>query len=233
MADKTSMVLIPALLCDEALYGEVLSGLEDRVSAQVMMSPQPTLTASVGDILARAPEHFVLGGTSYGARLAIEIALAAPGRLRGLWLMGATPGEPDREQGLGIAGMIEDRTEEAIAMLAGLVVAQQHAEARSTFEAMARRVGGRDGGAQMRALTDGADVWDRLGSLHIPTLVVWGKDDALVPVATGRRLADALPHAHYFALDDCGHLPTLEKADEVTDIVAEWLGYDVDDAHAH
>ena len=233
MADKIPMVLIPALLCDEALYGEVLSGLEDKVAAQVMMSPHPTLADSVADILSRAPERFVLGGTSYGARLAIEIALAAPARVRGLWLMGANPGAQDQTQSLGLAGMIEDSTEDAIALLAGLVVAQQHAGAKSSFEAMARRVGGTDGGAQMRALAAGADVWERLGSIHIPTLVVWGKDDALVPVATGRRLSDALPHAHYFALDDCGHLPTIEKPDEVTDIVDEWLGYDVDEAHAH
>ncbi len=233
MADKTPLVLIPALLCDEALYGPVLSGIEDTVSPQVMMSPRPALADSVADILARAPERFVLGGTSYGARLAIEVALAAPGRVRGLWLMGADPGAPDREQSLGLAGMIEDRTEDAIAMLAGLVVAQQHEGARVSFEAMARRVGGRDGGAQMRALAAGEDVWERLGTIHIPTLMVWGKDDALVPVATGRRLADALPHAHWFALDDCGHLPTIEKPDEVADIVNEWLGYDVDEAHAH
>ena len=233
MADKTPMVLIPALLCDEALYGEVLSGLEDKVDGQVMLSPFPTLAESVTDILSRAPERFVLGGTSYGARLAIEIALAAPGRIRGLWLMGANPGAPDREQGLGTAAMIEDRTEEAIAMLSGLVVAPRHEEAKASFEAMARRVGGRDGGAQMRALAAADDVWERLGTLHVPALVVWGKDDALVPVAMGRRLSDALPHAHYFALDDCGHLPPIEKPFEVTDIVAEWLGYDVDEAHAH
>ncbi|MGI3777692.1 MAG: alpha/beta fold hydrolase [Janthinobacterium lividum] len=233
MADKIPMVLIPALLCDEALYAEVLAGLEDKVAAQVMMSPHPTLAESVADILARAPERFVLCGTSYGARLAIEVALAAPGRMRGLWLMGANPGAPDREQALGMAGMVEDRTEDAIAMLAGLVVAPQHAAARATFEAMARRVGGRDGGAQMRAVAAGEDVWERLGTLHVPALVVWGKDDALVPVATGRRLSDALPHAHYFALDGCGHLPTIEKPDEVTEIVEEWLGYDVDEAHAH
>jgi pimeloyl-ACP methyl ester carboxylesterase len=233
MADKTPLVLIPALLCDEALYGEVLSGIDDTVAPQVMMSPHPALADSVADILGRAPERFVLGGTSYGARLAIEIALAAPERVRALWLMGANPGAPDREQSLGLAGMIEDRTEDAIAMLAGLVVAQQHAGAKASFEAMAHRVGARDGGAQMRALAAGEDVWERLGTIHIPTLVVWGKDDALVPVATGRRLADALPHAHWFALDGCGHLPTIEKPDEVTQIVAEWLGYDVDEAHAH
>lgn len=233
MADTIPLVLIPALLCDEALYSPVLSGLDAKVTPQVMMSPHPVLADSVADILARAPERFVLGGTSYGARLAIEVALAAPERVRALWLMGANPGAPDREQSLGLAGMIEDRTEDAIAMLAGLVVAQQHTEARAAFQAMARRVGGKDGGAQMRALAAGADVWDRLGTIHIPTLVVWGKDDALVPVATGRRLADALPHAHYFALDACGHLPTIEKPDEVTDIVNEWLGYDVDEAHAH
>lgn len=233
MADKIPMVLIPAALCDEALYAEVLAGLDDRVAAQVMTSPRPTLAESAADILARAPERFVLCGTSYGARLAIEVALAAPGRIRGLWLMGANPGAPDREQALGMAGMVEDRTEDAIAMLAGLVVSPQHTAAKSTFEAMARRVGGRDGGAQMRAVASGEDVWERLGALHVPALVVWGRDDALVPVETGRRLSDALPHAHYFALDGCGHLPTIEKPYEVTDIVGEWLGYDVDEAHAH
>ena len=196
MAETIPLVLIPALLCDEALYAPMLSGIGDAVAPQVMMSPHPTLAASVADILARAPKRFVLGGTSYGARLAIEIALAAPERVRALWLMGADPGAPDRARSLEMAEMIEEKTEEASAMLAGLVVAQQHTQARATFEAMARRVGGRDGGAQMRALADGADVWDRLGSLHVPTLVVWGKDDALVPVATGRRLSDALPHAH-------------------------------------
>ena len=233
MADTIPLILIPALLCDEALYGPVLSGLDEQVTPQVMMSPHPALADSVADILARAPERFVLGGTSYGARLAIEIALAAPERVRALWLMGADPGAPDRERSLGTAAMIEDRTADAIAMFAGLVVAQQHTGAKAVFEAMAHRVGGKDGGAQMRALAAGEDVWDRLGTIHIPTLVVWGKDDAVVPLATGRRLADALPHAHYFALDACGHLPTIEKPDEVTDIVNEWLGYDVDEAHAH
>ena len=223
MPTPMPLVLIPALLCDEALYRDVIAGLGGRVTPQVVMSPRPTLAASVADILERVPPEFVLAGTSYGASLAIEVALAAPGRVRGLWLMGCDPGAPDREQSLGVAGMIEGQTEAAVAHLATLVVRPQHTAAAETFKAMAGRVGGEAGGAEMRALAARRAVWDRLDALTMPTLVLWGAEDALVPVAVGRKLADTLPHAHFHALAECGHLPTLEKPSEAAELASAWL----------
>lgn len=228
MPTPTSLVLIPALLCDDAMYRDVIAELGDRVVPQVLMSPRPTLAASVQDILGRAPPRFLLAGTSYGASLAIEVALAAPDRIEGLWLMGCDPGAPDREQGLGFASMIENSTDAAVAHLAGAVVAPQHAAAAETFKAMAGRVGGKAGGAGVRAMAAREAVWDRLDALTMPALVMWGADDALVPVETGRKLADALPHAHFHALPACGHLPTLEKPAEAAEIAGAWL-----DEHFH
>ncbi len=231
MPTPMPLVLIPALLCDDALYRDVIAGLGDRVAPQVMMSPRPTLAESVADILGRAPPEFVLAGTSYGASLALEVALAAPERVQGLWLMGCDPGAPDHEQSLGIAGMIEGQTEAATAHLATLVVRPEHTEAAETFKAMAGRVGGKAGSAEMRALATREAVWDRLGELTMPVLVLWGAEDALVPVAVGRKLADTLPHAHFHALAECGHLPTLEKPAEVAELVGAWL--DEDMGHSH
>ena len=63
MSTSIPTVFIPALLCDERLYGDVIASLGDQIKAEVMLSPKPVLADSVADILARAPAKFVLVGT--------------------------------------------------------------------------------------------------------------------------------------------------------------------------
>ena len=67
MSVAIPVVFIPALLCDEELYRDVIDDLGEAIDAQVLMSPMPRLEDSVADVLARAPERFALVGTSYGA----------------------------------------------------------------------------------------------------------------------------------------------------------------------
>jgi pimeloyl-ACP methyl ester carboxylesterase len=51
----------------------------------------------------------------------------------------------------------------------------------------------------------------RYPQLRMPTLVLWGRQDPVVPLANARRLAAALPHARLVVLDRCGHLPAEER----------------------
>lgn len=204
------VVFIPALLCDEAMYREVIAELGSAVDAQVLMSPLPTLEASAADILARAPERFVLVGTSYGGNLALRVALAAPERVSAICLMGCDPAAP-KAGGPDLAGGLESAPDAVIDLLAGLVVRKDATAAAATFRAMAGRVGAAAGAAQARAVGSRTDVVARLGTLGMPALVLWGEDDALVPMAVGRAMADALPNARFESLAQCGHLPTLEK----------------------
>ena len=215
-------VFIPALLCDERLYTDVIAALGDQIEAQVLSSPQPTLAASIEDILARAPETFVLVGTSYGGNLALELALAAPERVRALWLMGcdhhaAQPGGPD------VAAGLEATPDAVIEMLSGLVVRQEDTVAAGKFREMARKVGGAAGAAQARANGARADLAGRLGQLTMPALIVFGEEDALVPVATGQDLAAALPDARFHQIDACGHLPTLEQPAQAAQLFRNFL----------
>ena len=230
MAQATPVVFIPALLCDEEMYRAVIQALGDAVAAQVMMSPKPTLEASVADILARAPERFALVGTSYGGNLAMAVALAAPGRVSALWLMGCDPAGP-QPGGPDLAGGLEATPDTVIDMLAGLVVHKDAAGPRAAFRVMAARVGAVAGAAQARALAARPDVTARLGTLPMPALVLWGRDDALAPVAVGRTLADALPHAHFHQFADCGHLPTLERPDAAAALFTEFLHDEMHHAH--
>jgi len=230
MSQAVPTVFIPALLCDEALYRDVITELGDKIEAHVMMSPKPRMEDSVADILARAPERFALVGTSYGGNVAMAVAVVAPERVSALWLMGCDPaaqaaGGPDLPAGL------EATPDAVIDMLAGLVVHQAATDAATRFRAMAQRVGGAAGAAQARALAGRTDLTTHLGTLPMPVLVLWGKEDALVPATIGRALADELPHAHFHAIDGCGHLPTLENPAEAAALFAEFLHEELDHAH--
>lgn len=210
MPSRTDVVFIPALLCDEQLYRDLISTMGDQISPMVLMSPKPNLSDSCVDILARAPSKFVLVGTSYGGNLALEIALAAPERVSGLWLMGCDPGAP-QQGGPDLAAGLETSPDAVIDMLAGLVVRPADAAAADVFRQMAKRVGGAAGAAQARALGNREDRTERLGELKMPTMLTWGTDDALVPVAVGEAMAKRIPNATLHILPDCGHLPTLEQ----------------------
>ena len=221
-AEPTQIVFVPALLCNEGLYADVIARLGNGVSAHVLMSPKPTLEESAADILARAPASFVLVGTSYGGNLALEIALAAPERVQALWLMGCDPapapdGRPD------LAAALTVTPDAVIDMLTARVAHPDHTSAAASFNAMAHAVGSAVGAAQATALGVRKDARPRLGALTMPALVLWGSDDALVPVAVGQALAAALPHAHFHQFATCGHLPTLEQPAEAASLFHRFL----------
>jgi pimeloyl-ACP methyl ester carboxylesterase len=55
---------------------------------------------------------------------------------------------------------------------------------------------------------------DRIGKVKTPTLVVWGKQDKLLPIAMGERYAAGIAGAKLVTFDKCGHVPPIEKTDE-------------------
>jgi pimeloyl-ACP methyl ester carboxylesterase len=64
---------------------------------------------------------------------------------------------------------------------------------------------------------------NRLGEIHVPTLVVWGKQDNLLPIANGERYAAGIPGARMISFDKCGHVPPIEKAEEFVSAVTAFL----------
>jgi pimeloyl-ACP methyl ester carboxylesterase len=65
---------------------------------------------------------------------------------------------------------------------------------------------------------------DRLGSLDVPTLVLWGESDGIVDLDYGRAYATAIPTARFQLLPATGHSPQLETPDQV--IRAIWNSAD-------
>jgi pimeloyl-ACP methyl ester carboxylesterase len=54
----------------------------------------------------------------------------------------------------------------------------------------------------------------RYPTLDVPTLLLWGRGDAVVPLSVGERLAEDLPRARLVVLERCGHLPAEELPEE-------------------
>lgn len=68
-----------------------------------------------------------------------------------------------------------------------------------------------------------SDFSDRLPELAVPTLLVHGADDDLVPLAWARRARDRIPNARLSVFENCGHWPPREKPDKFVRVVGEFL----------
>ena len=56
-----------------------------------------------------------------------------------------------------------------------------------------------------------------------PTLIIWGRDDAIIPRECGELYRRAIPGAELVVLDECGHMPHIEKPKALTDTVTSFL----------
>jgi pimeloyl-ACP methyl ester carboxylesterase len=61
------------------------------------------------------------------------------------------------------------------------------------------------------------------GGITLPTLLVWGRHDAIVPLAIGERLRRAIPGSRLAVIDDAGHLPHEEQPEPVLRELEEFL----------
>jgi pimeloyl-ACP methyl ester carboxylesterase len=88
-------------------------------------------------------------------------------------------------------------------------------QGRAAFYAAARNI-------YLEEARGPAGFWTRLPALQPLALFVWGRRDALVPIAFERHVRDALPGALHLELDS-GHVPQLERPRETHRAIAKFL----------
>ena len=87
-----TLVMIPALGCDAELYVQAGRAASKSIRTSIVAVSQTTLEACVASVLGAADGGFVILGTSFGGRVAVEVALAAPERVKGLVVIGSGAG---------------------------------------------------------------------------------------------------------------------------------------------
>ncbi len=64
----------------------------------------------------------------------------------------------------------------------------------------------------------------KLASIHAPTLIIWGRDDELLPESEGEKFRDGIPGAKLVVFEQCGHVPQIEKASDFNRVLLDFLG---------
>lgn len=67
------------------------------------------------------------------------------------------------------------------------------------------------------------DYRERLSRIECPTLVIWGRDDMLVPARDADSYAEVIPKARKVVFEDTGHSPMMERPQAFNDCLAEFL----------
>lgn len=64
---------------------------------------------------------------------------------------------------------------------------------------------------------------NRLREIRAPTLIIWGKQDKMIPVHHAYRAARRIPNARLIIFDPCGHLPMMECPTPFNEVVLKFL----------
>lgn len=222
------IIAIPALGCGPGQYDEVAGLLAPVMPLQSVVVTEDRFAACVAAVLAAAPARFIVMGTSFGGRVAMEVALAAPDRVTGLVVIGASAG-PIADQAVGLRRgerMRGGEFEQVLAEMGDMVphLPGPRGEAtRDDFIRMARAMGPEGMARQSDALAHRGDLWPRLPGFAMPVLCLWGREDRFSAAADGLRLSQAVPRGRYAEIADCGHFPSLEYPAETAGIISHWL----------
>ena len=58
---------------------------------------------------------------------------------------------------------------------------------------------------------------------RLPTLIIWGREDPIVPLSAGELYHSSIPGSKLVVIDKCGHRPEVEHPDRMAEIVSEFL----------
>jgi pimeloyl-ACP methyl ester carboxylesterase len=231
---KQGLVLIPGLLCDHALWAPQVQALPDIAECWVCPPPSDsTMQAMARAVLRETPfERFALAGLSMGGYVCMEIMRQAPQRVSGLALLDTRavtdpPEETQRRQDLVRLAQTARTFQPVTRLMLPLLMhpsRQQDESLVQTVSDMAERVGVGIYLRQQQAVMSRPDSRSDLKNVRVPALVLCGRQDALTSLAQHEDMAALIPGAELVIIEDCGHISTLERPDEVSAALRAWLG---------
>jgi pimeloyl-ACP methyl ester carboxylesterase len=211
----------------------LLSALGRRVNALALdlpghgQTPGPGLTsvAAYADWLAQALDFLgpdlgpvILAGHSMGGAIAQAYALARPGRLAGLALLGTGARLPVNPKILG--GLLAD-FERTVGLVIKWCFFIDNPRLREESLTLMKAAGPATLHGDFRACST-FDLTADLPRLSLPTLVLTGQEDKMTTPAMAQELAGLIPGARLSLIPQAGHLVMLEQPQPVIATVGEF-----------
>jgi 3-oxoadipate enol-lactonase len=204
-------------------------GLSARISEPFTIAEMAEDTAALLDELEIESAHVV--GISMGGMIAQELALAQPQRLRSLTL-GCTycggegsrlmPQESVEKLGAAMASGDRDKTIRASYEINLSPAFRADEDAYAAFHEMATRVPAAKQVIELQAQAIfGHDTSARLSEISVPTLIIHGTVDGVLPFPNGEQIASLMPGASFEVLEDVGHMFWWEQPQRSAELIRE------------
>ncbi len=232
--ERIAVVLLPGLLCDEAVWSHQVRTLGADRCRVPAFDDRPSIGAMAERVLAQAPAGpFLLAGHSLGGRVALEVVRRAPERVARLALLdtGVAPlppgaaGDAERAARLELLAIARRDGMRAMGMRwARGMVHPAHVDTpvfAAILAMIARRTPETFAG-QVDALLARPDATAVLAGVRCPTLIACGRQDAWAPPARHEAMHALAPHARLAVIEDSGHMTTMEQPDAVSRLLVEW-----------
>ncbi|QFT77175.1 alpha/beta fold hydrolase [Erythrobacter sp. THAF29] len=185
-------------------------------------------------------EQFVLGGNSMGGKHALAFAAAYPERVLGLVLVdsGGPPDLREEKDDGGNLGFTIARTPIINSLAESITprslirtsLEQTVSNKAIVSDAMVDRYWellrypGNRRATMKRFSTDYDPLAEgEISGIEVPTLIMWGDEDRLIPLAAGEWLDERMPDSELIVYRGIGHLPQKEAPEETLQDLREWL----------
>ena len=173
-------------------------------------------------------ERATLIGNSMGGWIAAHYTAAFPDRVDKLVLVDAAGYVPPKDFDTRTFFALNPTTREGMKVLIGKVFYNKAFQTDAAIDmALAARFAAGDG-FTIKSITEsiirGEDFLDdTVKAIKRPTLIVWGREDGLTPVADAERFHKDIAGSKLVVFDQCGHAPNLEKPGEFNAAVLKFL----------
>ena len=175
-------------------------------------------------------ERASLVGNSLGGFTAAAFALAYPQKVDRLVLVDAAGFALPKETDPRAFNVLNPSTREGVKQIMSLIFYNKAMFVNDATVDMfyAQKIATGDGYTIQRfieSIIRGEDLLDgKLGALKHPTLIIWGREDELTPLAMGERFKKEIANSELFIIEKCGHVPQMEKASEFNAALMKFLG---------
>lgn len=235
------------ILPDLLGHGESSKFFFSKTTHQTGLTPD-LQSDCLKDLIVRLKlENFILGGSSYGGGIALNTYLRHPeirDRIKGIVIIAAAGHSRSippyvRRMGGWLGKILQKQPIFRLCHKTGLLkrgvrrsVNRNFYDSRSIPDGLVDNIVKELSDIKLiqgyhlatRSLIDFdvEIVRKKLSSVACPTLIIWGRQDQIIPAESAISFANELPNAKIEWLDSCGHAPHIEKAKQTSEYIKKF-----------